>query len=196
MNTKDNRQNAHDMIDHVFQDLLPARGLSERPGQLALSHLMLADAIHRSTGRRLILPDANAVIIDEAHKLPETARQMFGITLEAGDIRGLIRSLRREKFVLAAESLAELSAPLLRLMEQPFDTEKSFQDFSRFLAAPARNLHIVQSSSTACSPNPLTGSFGSCPPPWSCSPKRILIWCFTPWRTGKAAPCFALWPPT
>ncbi len=114
------------------------------PFQICNHNLLLADAIHRSTGRRPILPDACAVIIDEAHKLPETARQMFGTTLEAGDIHSLIRSLRREKFLLAAESLAELSAPLLRLMEQPFDTEKSFQDFSRFLAAPARNLHIVQ----------------------------------------------------
>ena len=45
--------------------------------------------------------------------------------------------------MLAAESLAELSAPLLRLMNEPFDSGKSFQSFSRFLVAPARNLHIV-----------------------------------------------------
>ena len=114
------------------------------PFQICNHNLLLADAIHRNTGRRPILSDASAVIIDEAHKLPETARQMFGTTLEAGDIRGLLQSLRREKFLLAAESLAELSAPLLRLMEQPFDAEKSFQNFSRFLTAPARNLHIVQ----------------------------------------------------
>lgn len=107
-------------------------------------NLLLADAIHRGTGRAYILPDVCAVIIDEAHKLPDAARQMFGTTLEAGDIHSLIRSLRREKFLLAAESLAELSAPLLRLMAEPFDTEKSFQSFSRFLIAPARNLHIVQ----------------------------------------------------
>ena len=107
-------------------------------------NLLLADAIHRGTGRSPILPDACAVIIDEAHKLPDAARQMFGTTLEAGDIHGLIRSLRREKFLLAAESLAELSAPLLRMMNEPFDTERSFQLFSRFLIAPARNLHIVQ----------------------------------------------------
>lgn len=55
----------------------------------------------------------------------------------------MIRSLRREKFLLVAESLAELSTPLLRLMGQLFDTEKSFEDFSRFLTAPARNLHTV-----------------------------------------------------
>ena len=68
---------------------------------------------------------------------------MFGATLDARDIRSLIRSLSRERFQLASESLAELSAPLLRLMEQPFDTEKSFQNFSRLLIAPARNLRII-----------------------------------------------------
>ena len=76
--------------------------------------------------------------------MPETARQMFGTTLDVWDIRNLIRSLSRERFQLASESLSELSAPLLRLMEQPFDTEKSFRDFSRLLIAPSRNLHIIQ----------------------------------------------------
>ena len=112
--------------------------------QICNHNLLLADAIHRNTGRSPILPDACAVIIDEAHKLPVAARQMFGTTLEAGDVYSLIRNLRREKFLLAAESLAELSAPLLRLMNEPFDAERSFQSFSRFLIAPARNLHIVQ----------------------------------------------------
>ena len=112
--------------------------------QICNHNLLLADAIHRNTGRSPILPDTSAVIIDEAHKLPDAARQMFGTTLEAGDVHSLIRNLRREKFLLAAESLNELSAPLLRLMNEPFDTERSFQSFARFLIAPARNLHIVQ----------------------------------------------------
>ena len=112
--------------------------------QICNHNLLLADTIHHSTGRSPILPDASAVIIDEAHKLPDAARQMFGTTLEAGDVHSLICNLQREKFLLAAESLAELSAPLLRLMNEPFDTEKTFQSFSRFLIAPARNLHIVQ----------------------------------------------------
>ena len=114
------------------------------PFQICNHNLLLADTIHRGTGRSPILPDACAVVIDEAHKLPETARQMFGTTLDAQDIRSLIRSLSRERFQLASESLAELAAPLLRLMAQPFDTEKSFKDFSRLLIAPARNLHIIQ----------------------------------------------------
>ena len=112
--------------------------------QICNHNLLLADAIHRGTGRSPILLDACATIIDEGHKLPDTARQMFGTILEARDIQAFIRSLRREKFLLAAESLSELAAPLLRLMAQPFDTEKSFQTFSRFLIAPARNLHIIE----------------------------------------------------
>ena len=41
MNTKDNRQNAHNEIDHIFKDLLPVQGMTERPAQIALSHQML-----------------------------------------------------------------------------------------------------------------------------------------------------------
>ena len=65
---------------------------------------------------------------------------MFGTTLDARDIRSLIRSLSRERFQLASE----LSVPLLRLMNQPFDTKKNFKVFSRLLIAPPRNLHIIQ----------------------------------------------------
>jgi len=41
MYTNDNRQNAHQGIDHIFKDLLPAQGMPERPEQIALSHRML-----------------------------------------------------------------------------------------------------------------------------------------------------------
>ena len=50
------------------------------PFQICNHNLLLADAIHRNTGRSPILPDSCAVIVDEAHKLPEAARQMFGTT--------------------------------------------------------------------------------------------------------------------
>ena len=41
MNTNDNRTKSHDMIDHIFRDLLPAQGMTERPDQVMLSHLTL-----------------------------------------------------------------------------------------------------------------------------------------------------------
>ena len=130
----------------TVQMRIAATGPSWRTATAENTHsrsALLADAIHRSTGRSPILPDVCAVVIDEAHKLPDAARQMFGTTLEAGDVHSLIRSLRRDKFLLAAESLAELSAPLLRLMNEPFDNGKVFNSFARFLIAPARNLHII-----------------------------------------------------
>ena len=39
--TPENRQNAHNDIDHIFKDVLPAQGMAERPEQVALSHRML-----------------------------------------------------------------------------------------------------------------------------------------------------------
>ncbi len=53
--------------------------------QICNHNLLLADAIHRNLGRRPLLPEWSTLILDEAHKLPEAARQMFGITLTAAD---------------------------------------------------------------------------------------------------------------
>ena len=38
---QDNRKNAHQEIDHIFKELLPAHGMAERPAQVDLSHRML-----------------------------------------------------------------------------------------------------------------------------------------------------------
>ena len=54
--------------------------------QICNHNLLLADAIHRSQGKRPIFPEHSVIIVDEAHKLPEAAREMFGMTLTAGDI--------------------------------------------------------------------------------------------------------------
>lgn len=111
--------------------------------QICNHNLLLADAIHRNTGRRPILPDSCAVIIDEAHKLPETARQMFGVTLEASDIRSLIRDLRSAKYFLAAETLSEITAPLLRKLSRLSHGEP-FSDYLPLLAAAERTLSVIQ----------------------------------------------------
>lgn len=57
-------------------------------------NLLLADSIHRGGGLNAILPDACAVVIDEAHKLPDAARQVFGTTMTRGDFAALAESLR------------------------------------------------------------------------------------------------------
>ena len=41
MNTNQYEQEAHEMIDHIFQEILPNYGMAERPAQIKLSHEML-----------------------------------------------------------------------------------------------------------------------------------------------------------
>ena len=105
-------------------------------------NLLLADAIHRGSGREPILPDACALVVDEAHKLPETARQMFGVTLVAEDIRTLTYSLRGERFLLAADILRDTSASLMRKLASP-PKDKPFAYYTNSLAAPERSLTVI-----------------------------------------------------
>ena len=110
--------------------------------QICNHNLLLADAIHRGSGRKPILPDACALIVDEAHKLPETARQMFGVTLAAEDIRALTHSLRGERFLLAAEVLTDSAKGLLRKLDRPPE-DRPFVHYKTSLAAPERSLTVI-----------------------------------------------------
>lgn len=65
--------------------------------QVCNHNLLLADAIHRGSGKRSILPDSCAIVMDEAHKLTEIARQMFGITLEAGELHSWLQHTCRSR---------------------------------------------------------------------------------------------------
>ncbi len=110
--------------------------------QICNHNLLLADAIHRGSGRKPILPDACALVVDEAHKLPETARQMFGVTLAAEDIRALTHSLRGERFLLAAEVLTDSAKSLLRKLDR-LPEGKPFDQYAKSLAAPERSLTVI-----------------------------------------------------
>lgn len=110
--------------------------------QICNHNLLLADAIHRGSGRKPILPDTCALIVDEAHKLPETARQMFGVTLAAEDVRALTHSLRGERFLLAAEVLTDSAKSLLRKLDRPPEG-KPFDHYQKSLAAPERSLTVI-----------------------------------------------------
>ena len=110
--------------------------------QICNHNLLLADTIHRGRGIKPILPDTCALIVDEAHKLPETARQMFGVTLEAEDIRSLTHGLRCERYLLAAESLGDATASLLRKLSHPPE-DRPFEYYAKSLAAPDRSLTVI-----------------------------------------------------
>ena len=111
--------------------------------QICNHNLLLADLIHRSQKKKPLLPDSAAIIIDEAHKLPETARQMFGVTLNAQDFAELIRSLHVERYVLAAELLSEAVEPLAEKLSLPVEEGAGFDAYQIFLERPHQVLTVI-----------------------------------------------------
>ena len=57
-------------------------------------HLLFADLAIRQEGFGELLPGVDAVIIDEAHQLPELATRLFGISLASGQLTALARDAR------------------------------------------------------------------------------------------------------
>ena len=112
--------------------------------QICNHNLLLADAIRRSLGYRPIFPENCAVIIDEAHKLPETARQMLDLSLEANDIRSMVRRLKKERYILAAQLLSAASTSILKALDAPPQEDASFTRYAHLLFAPENALRRIQ----------------------------------------------------
>lgn len=76
--------------------------------QICNHNYLLADASHRDRGFRPLLTDYRVLIIDEAHQLPEAARQMYGKTLSNDDIHEICAFLEKEHQNRTAGRLKEL----------------------------------------------------------------------------------------
>ncbi len=59
-------------------------------------HLLLADMVLRETGFGELLPQADTVIVDEAHLLPEIAQHFFGVGLGSRELGRLARDTQDE----------------------------------------------------------------------------------------------------
>ncbi len=85
-------------------------------------HLLLADLAFREGGFVEFLPDADAIVIDEAHQLPDIALQFFGVSLSSRQLSDLFDELE----VIAsgvggppfADALRETRTALLQVREQ------------------------------------------------------------------------------
>ena len=132
-----------DDLDCRYQRFLKHCDTDRHIFQICNHNLLLADAIHRSQGKRPILPEHGIIIVDEAHKLPETAREMFGLKLTAGDIQSLIRQLRTERYLLAADVLTDTAGPLLRKLTAPREETGSIDEYLRLLTLPAHSLPVI-----------------------------------------------------
>ncbi len=87
-------------------------------------HLLLADLALREEGFAELLPDADAVILDEAHQLPQVANQFFGKRYSYYQLADLARDLRAELREHAADMpelrdcLADYEEACARLLQQ------------------------------------------------------------------------------
>lgn len=69
-------------------------------------HLLLADMALKEEGFGELLPEVDAVIVDEAHQLPEIAGAFFGVAVGSRALRDLARDARREQEQTAPEMVA------------------------------------------------------------------------------------------
>ena len=90
-----------------FHRYLKASQSGDISVQICNHNYLLADAEHRYTGIPPLLKGYRALIIDEAHKLPEAARQMYTRTLSTEDIHELCTLLTTERQGLAAQHLRD-----------------------------------------------------------------------------------------
>jgi len=62
--------------------------------QVCNHNYLLADILRRSRGEQPLIPDYQAVIIDEAHKFLDAARQMYGCSLSLTELRCVARDVK------------------------------------------------------------------------------------------------------
>ena len=66
--------------------------------QICNNNYLLANASHQQEDRPLLLRSYQALVVDEAHKLPDAARQMYTETLSAQDMDDLCSLLQQAHF--------------------------------------------------------------------------------------------------
>lgn len=94
--------------------------------QIANHNMVLADILNRKSGRQGLFPPYGAVILDEAHKLLNAARQMYGQTFDCAELERLSDSLLRTIGGQNPDKLAIIRCceELLRQNALLFDTLK------------------------------------------------------------------------
>lgn len=97
--------------------------------QVCNHNYLLADAAHRQNGGKPLLKDYQALVIDEAHKLPETVRQMNTRRIRSSDLLHFERILTTSHCTLGAQKLRGVRMAFLTAFapaENESEREKSF----------------------------------------------------------------------
>ena len=114
--------------------------------QICNHNLLIADAIRTHCNRHMILPGYCALVVDEAHKFPAAARQMFGRTLGYDEVLSLVNSLRAEHYPLAAYNLVTALKPVMKGLtaESDEDRRKFERQRPKHLAESLRVLESIR----------------------------------------------------
>jgi ATP-dependent DNA helicase DinG len=129
-------------------------------------HLLMADLLLKEHGFGDLLPGADAVIVDEAHQLPEVAAQVFATSLSARQLRELARDVTQQHLAAKLTGITEQQLALIESLEtqaqlgnQVMSHESETQDASRWpdllfdvLAEVRRLLHSFAASSVVDEP--------------------------------------------
>lgn len=97
--------------------------------QVCNHNYLLADAAHRQNGWKPLLKDYQPLVIDEAHKLPETVRQMNTRRIRSSDLLHFERILTTSHCTLGAQKLRGVRMAFLTAFapaENESEREKSF----------------------------------------------------------------------
>ena len=92
--------------------------------QICNHNYLLADASHRANGYRPLLKRYRALMIDEGHKLPEAAQQMYENRIGREDFMELCSLLEQEKYTHTAARLREAFHRLLCAVPQKSEKEQ------------------------------------------------------------------------
>lgn len=112
-----------------YQDYLKDAGSADVDIQICNHNYLLADAIRRRQAEKPLLKDCHILIVDEAHKLPEAARQMYGKSIPLSELTGLCTLLQRERRPLAARRLRAQTEQLANCLRPGPEQEECEQAF-------------------------------------------------------------------
>jgi ATP-dependent DNA helicase DinG len=93
---------------HFYQDchVVKARRAAQEADLVVVNHhLLLADLALKEEGFIEFLPGAEAIILDEAHQIPDLAAQFFGISIGSREIERLVDELRAATLPMAQREL-------------------------------------------------------------------------------------------
>ena len=105
--------------------VLKARRAAQEADVVVINHhLLLADMALKEEGFGELLPGADAFIVDEAHQLPETAAQFFGVSVSGRQLLELARDSMAEQ-AREAGDMVDLKALAERLEKAVLDARLS-----------------------------------------------------------------------